>query len=71
MDTSFINEDTIHGPSYIEMCTKQPLKWGHPSNQDTSCGPKGVCNIEVPLYFFFSLGRFVKLNDGMDCSVQN
>ena len=23
------NQDTMHGPSYIEKCTKLPLKWGH------------------------------------------
>ena len=23
-----LNQDTVHGPSYIEMCTKLPLKWG-------------------------------------------
>ena len=27
-DISF-NQATMHGPSYIEKCIKQPLKWGH------------------------------------------
>ena len=27
-DISF-NQDTMHGPIYIEKCMKQPLKWGH------------------------------------------
>ena len=29
MRTSRLNQDTMHGPSYIERCIKQPLKQGH------------------------------------------
>ena len=31
-----IMQDTVHGPSYIEKCTKLPLKWGLRSNQTLS-----------------------------------
>ena len=39
------NQDTVHGPSYVEMCTKLPPKWGHPFNQkiqDTVHGPSYI-----------------------------
>ena len=39
--------------TYMEVCTKLPLKYGHLSNEDAwtipSC-PKGVQNRVVPLY---------------------
>ena len=31
------NEDSAYCPSYIEMCTKLPLKHGHLSNEDSAC----------------------------------
>ena len=30
------NEDSTYSPSYIEMCTKVPLKWRHLSNEDSA-----------------------------------
>ena len=46
----FFNQDTTHSPSYIEQCTKLPLKWGHLLNQDTLSCPKGIRNRGVSLY---------------------
>ena len=41
--------------------TKLPLKYGHLINQNTSCGPKGIRNREVPLYTY-TLKQFLLLH---------
>ena len=44
------NEDSAYCPSYIEMCTKLPLKYGHLSNEDSAYCPSYIemCT-ELPL----------------------
>ena len=44
------NEDTVHSPNHIELCTNLPLNLGQLSIQDSQLGPNGVLYKEVPLY---------------------
>ena len=64
-----LNQDTACCPSYIEKCTKHPLKQRHLFNQARTLHvvPR-VSEIEVPLYYMVALVELYNIIQ-LDCGL--